>query len=830
MEAGPQVGRLIMVAGLTYDWRVDEQSCTRHEAVLTDLLRTASDGGAFFGRTELPAVDAGVGTDGPLLRRHLTTSRDGERVDWTAEPGDLVADLYAECLRRRRDTRAFRMSTLSHRVFLTDGGLHATLPPVDAAPTDPPSTSVLIGFRFDDILGDTVCHVAASAWSSVPWSENHRPPRIGPPPLEVFDKIDVDWYADHFHDTVTPGIQKLFEEREMRQLLPPVFKRPYRPPVFWLAVPVHKDLKPDAVKYADQLYAPTRRTIATATLAVDDDRDCVVSGAQLNGEVLVLRRLVPTRRRELVPTYLLLPAQVGPPQLAELAAQEDAIRHLVTTLTGLETTAAAVLFDREKDLAIWENHLEVYQRVAERGGQLWDRLATHLLYHSGRSLDRAHRLVQLLHQTMLQGMADVEILATEVAGCVARLDEMRDDLIARFDDKVTETHVSGHDVHREGIRRALTVTGPFERLQRRATDVQEVATRVQGAYQLLLASVSSAFDERRVREGERLEKAGAVLAVVVALVGVVTVLDATLDGWKFVILQVIPTNDVFPWLRVLARLFSGLVALVLVGFPTWMLWRYVLAPRSLGTRAYRKRYREVWDLLRRTTTGRLDLYRADNDPRGRPITPADAGTAEGARGVEHKRELQAREEWRRLDADLSRRFADTWDRVASMADPPRIEQVDVEAAARAAGDTPISSRAIRRDIAHVEMALEKWSLQTLLLTERPRRLFPYGLPRLTALYHACGRLDETEIDPSGATGGRLTAVDEWDFHLVFQRPGLDYDARRCEELRGHLLERSDLDAERKRGKATLLLLDERKIGVPVAGDVQPAEAAASGTT
>lgn len=107
---------------------------------------------------------------------------------------------------------------------------------------------------------------------------------------------------------------------------------------------------------------------------------------------------------------------------------------------------------------------------------------------------------------------------------MTRVESATDQLYTDFDDQLTESH-PGTD----GPRAAIVRAGLFERVSMDAQHRMTEANRIKTIYDDLLRTIGYSFDEWRVREADVLQRLSAGLGVFLALIGVVTVLDATFN-------------------------------------------------------------------------------------------------------------------------------------------------------------------------------------------------------------------------------------------------------------------------------------------------------------
>jgi hypothetical protein len=203
---------------------------------------------------------------------------------------------------------------------------------------------------------------------------------------------------------------------------------------------------------------------------------------------------------------------------------------------------------------------------------------------------------------------------------------------------------------------------------------------------MLLETIGRAFDERRVREGDRLQRPGLSLALAFGVLGLAGVAAATLPIHE-VSGPIVRIMQVFLWTLTF-------IAGVAISYQ-------ILKLRSLGrviTPTFEPRFKKVREFLALVSTDHLDAFRA-SQPRnlqGRPAT------------------------WRDVDKELCGKFVDAWDAVW---DVPKKDQATPE----------LNSY----DVESLRSRVETWTLLALMLTERPRDFSRYSLPRLTCLYRIC---------------------------------------------------------------------------------------------
>ena len=650
----------------------------------------------------------------------------------------FLADLSAACFDDVNTTasREDPLRPFRHRVFL-DAAAFSRITGWEPDTEAHAQFYVVLDLRLSRLNAISICHVNLSVWSGPPWSCHHRPDDVEK--AEV-DLSSPDLIAGRFHETfrevhraTATLLDQSFTVANLR-----VFGRPYRAPIFWGAISADRPEDP-----VDLIGAHGRLDLAGATtelLDLADERDEAVGRSIVDGDLLVLRTFKPDAEIEQdVPTYLLVPAQArsrarrhehthgGSHPSTRLTRQEDAMRRAITRLTDLESEAAACLWDAESDLDIWDNHLHVYSNAADKAGRIWDGLASHLPIERRSPLARLHKSIQLLHQTLIQGVADVDRMLTSVGESQAEVASQITALDNRFRHSFTETRIGG----RRTISEALTATGHFAEVRRRSEAMTSRAGRAAQSYRNLLTAITDSFNERRVRENDVLQRSGAVLAAGVAVFGLITAVNAILDAK----LPVPPSDRWWVWAPILAV--SACLMIVLV---KWAV--SYLRIGKLGGRRYRLVYRRVWRFLRACSSVRLDnLSSMIEDPlavrtelRHHAVESLTAFSE-----AKHAREEARNHVWHHYDRELAQDFAAVWDLIDLLPGDERvIESVSPPDPARAVAAP--SRRAVRRlmarDRRQLQRMVEKWSLRTLLFTERPREMWRYNLVQVTLLYRA----------------------------------------------------------------------------------------------
>ena len=565
---------------------------------------------------------------------------------------------------------------------------------------------ILIDMRFQWIAqGSVLWHTSFTVWSDLPWSVHHR---SGYPAVreqrELSARDAIALIADYeisrtaFRDIIkAPGLSTLR-----------VFGRYYQPPTFLIAVPgmpgnagdgapqpqpqidgapqAQPQAQPQPQPQIDGAPQPQPQgdilpAVASAILGTRQYE--LLPSAPLKSGVDVFRRFLPDRDRDM-PRYLLIPdtrasASVDPAGQEILRGlQEEATANCVTILTDLEAYAASQLGGIDSRMRTRENHLRIYQGVAEQAGTLWDALARLLPDARSERLETVHRSIEMIHQTLLQGVAELDQLSRSIEGALSHIEATADEITDRFDRELAQPAHGREEALRESLR-----GGYIDRLRRYVGEASGSAARVTDSYRMLLDTIGLAFDERRVREGDRMQKASTWLAVAFGVLGLSGVAQATLP---------LPAiNGVLVWG---VQIFLWLVTSAVVAASVYQ-FRKLRGAGRVASYAFERRYRIVREFLADVSTDRLETFQREQRlPGGNPAP---------------------QQSWQELDEKLSDEFIAAW----AIAD-------EAEAAELADYDAP----ALRTRV-------ESWTLRTLMLTERPRDFGRYSLPYLTCLYRIC---------------------------------------------------------------------------------------------
>lgn len=543
---------------------------------------------------------------------------------------------------------------------------------------------ILIDMRFQEVPDSSVLwHTSLSWWSDPPRSGHHCPPDIDWPPSKRLS-ADYAYGLIEAWNKSRRGFRELVRAQGEKPLS--VFDRFYLPPSFLVAVPErhHGDIVTTAE--AAEPYNQSDALLQVSNEMLWTQNYKTLPHALLKGGVNAFRRFLSSENRDAA-RYLLIPDTQAPVRNRKdieswRKIQEEAAATGARILTDLEAYAASKLDDIYSGMRITENHLEIYQGVAVQAGTLWDALARLLPDARRRRLDIVHRSIEMIHQTLLQGVADLDELARKIDGVLSHIEFTADDVADRFHHQLDHPPA---DSRGQALRDSLR-GGYFDQLRRQVREASSTATRVTNSYHMLLETIGRAFDERRVRESDRMQRPGLVLALAFGVLGLSGVAQATL-----------PINPVTGPITHVVQVFLWTLTFIAILGICYQVFKL----RSLGrvvTPNFEPRFKKVREFLAIVSTDHLDDFQ-----RSQPRDQARRTTS-----------------WREVDKELCRRFVDAWG---------------------AAWDVPQEGGATTEldsyDAKPLRSRVETWTLQALMLTERPRDFSRYSLPRLTCLYRIC---------------------------------------------------------------------------------------------
>ncbi|MEJ2862423.1 hypothetical protein [Actinomycetospora flava] len=724
-ESGDQdehpLGLLVLVDVLWARWApltkepAAAQSSLRHDGLLVSLLHGAGSLGDTYGDAALrhvprvPEFERAWARAAPgeraqvdeLLAYHPPEARWSTSQHLDRDRLDIISGLraFGEARTRRApisiDLLEAATNLYSHRVYLEGPQLlRLGAEPQRTIRPGLPTWAGLhacLDFRVRHQLGYFWLYATISLWSSRPQSRRHAPPSpaaVVPADGDIrqFRRLFQQW-RDGFRETLyhhhLPLRPTVLQDADSTS-----FRRKYRAPRFWIVgcrAHAEASTPPQDCRRVQELCraaldVPGPEASDVAVEVVESTRR-VFMGDEM--PLLVLRRL--KRLPEgAAPAYVVAPWRAG-----DEALQEDVVQELIYEFSDVETTIAAHLFDRTTELDIDDGFAGIYEAVVYRASELWDQLALRLPLLRGRELDDLHQLIELVHLTLLQGLADLGYLKAKVSREAALLESANDDDI----DRLTQSFVGSEmpELGR-GLGESLRSGGYVRPIHRWARDVEVSATSALEHFTSLLDAISKAFDERRVRETDRIGSYGVVVALVLGFVGFAA------ETWGAVV--DVPDVDAVPILS-----FIGLIAIATaLGRWIWARWFRTLGSLTVSD-YFRTAYPPVSDYLQLCRTERI--ARLDEVEMARQQDDLDdPETDDLASYTEYHRR------WHEIDLRLARQYAGVVDRLQEI--PSRSERED--------------------GLGGVRAAVELWAVHALLLSERPRTFYDRPLPCLAMMY------------------------------------------------------------------------------------------------
>jgi hypothetical protein len=538
---------------------------------------------------------------------------------------------------------------------------------------------ILIDMRFQKVPDSAVLwHTSLSWWSDPPRSGHHCPRDIDRPSIKSLSDDYVYGLIEAWNKS-RPRFRDMVHAEGQKPLS--VFDRSYMEPSFVVAVPERGRTSRTVAADEGELLHQSDALLRASDEMLWTRNYATLPHALLKGGVSAFRRFLSHGDRDAA-RYLLIPdtqARVSDVRDVESwhKLQEEAAAAGTRILTDLEAYAASKLDGIDSKMRITKNHVEMYQGVAYQAGTLWDALARLLPDARRRRLEIVHRSIEMIHQTLLQGVADLDDLVRNIDGVLSRIEFTADDVADRFHWQLDHPPADSKGL---ALRDSLR-GGYFDRLRRQVHEAKSTASRVTNSYHVLLETIGRAFDERRVREGDRMQRPALSLALAFGVLGLAGVAQATL-----------PINPVKgPVVHIMQVSLWGLTFIVAVAIAY-----QILRLRSLGrivTPGFEPRFKKVREFLAVVSTDHLDDFRRSHDG-----DEADHAS------------------WLDFDKELCRKFVCAWDAAW-----------DVLQGGVTTGPESYEAKPLR-------IRVERWTLQTLMLTERPRDFSRYPLPRLTCLY------------------------------------------------------------------------------------------------
>jgi HEPN domain-containing protein len=641
-----------------------------------------------------------------MAKPELTPFSD-TKTFFKTDKADTVVDFIAEGLRQcelsanRAELRgepgllADQMNLFACRLYLTPqraaGLIHG--PPANSLAV--PGHTV-IDLRFREHLGRYWLYATFSIWT-------HRPPSIDlqdsvenvddavdEPLSEDFLKALRARYSTALRRGFQDHVHAFFPAAQMT-----ILDREYQPPRFWM-------VEGQDHTAATNGHVVGERELLNELLSVAQPGMTGLAAGDIDARAdpcraRMFRRFIPNPRgTHDRPVHLILPQSPATITLEHLWS-------VVEPLSDLEGDAATQLFEIITDIDMYRSQLNLYEKVAAQGSALWDQAALFLPVAEGYRLRRVHRSIELMHQVLLQGIADLEEEAANAQHAIERIEVVAYDLKNRFDRNFTEVPVS----ERVAIRNSLVEAGYFDKARRAARGVHEQSRQVRATYQALLKGITYAFDERRVRETDVLQSVALGFALALGLV----------SSWNEFLARYISLEN---WQGIGGWVGYGLAGIVGVLVAIWLRRRQF--SRLTGHRFRRHFKGKLQKLLTAYSSDRLDRLRAEDRRHALHVLAVDEIESKASNQIatiEHDRVLRKdAESWRRLDQMLARETAQVLD---NLLESPSRERTWTE-------------KLPKSKIRKLHKRVEIWALRALLLTERPRRFCHSALPRLTFLY------------------------------------------------------------------------------------------------
>ncbi len=719
-----QLSRLVRTKAIWIDWRLERDSCDDFVRLLRGLVVDVADPGERW----LGVYGDAGGAD---ERRHLewVTGGDQARTHVTR-----VYERLLNCLTRYPGDVLDHLNQAECQVLLGPSAIAALVGEDQTPHTTSMCALVDLDFQRSRRLKtvDYRCNIRLSMWSGWP---NGR--TLPDPPAAAqhpgFDGI-TDQALVRFRDgtdAVLAGFSGLlgscFDEQELH-----IFGRRYLPPQFFIAVPAGDISLPGLLSGNGS--DPSLLTMARRFLDAGHVDDTTVAISVVKGELIALRRFVPSQRsRTDEPSYVIVQTWPGGLKLAEQSPMliwrrahgategsdktpdDEHVHPAVRSFTELERQVADNLLRLTADTRLYQHHVDVYSAIARRVGQLWDGLALHMPTSKGATLERVHSALQVLHEILLQGVADLAEIVSSIGRTRAEYERVRETLMQRYQRAISERPGRRNPT----IGMSMVDTGHFRRLATSIESARARAQRVQDGYAGLLDAINKAFDERRARESDVLERSSFQLGRALGLLAIVTIAD-------FLAMQAeLPLS---PLAQQALRVTGVAMAAYVVLSVARSYRRARVAGRIMRPR-FARTFRDLQLFLRSVSTPRLTTF-------GRDVENTAVGARAGRTPLDRLRRTaasSAQQQWRRKDAELATAFAELWDRAVTTSDRPRWQAL--RTAVRSG-----RARRLEADLIEIEDDIRAWTVRALLASERPRELHHFPLLELACMYrlvHHC---------------------------------------------------------------------------------------------
>ncbi len=767
------IARLVRTNAIWVDWDLDLDSCERYGRLLHRLIGDHD-----------PTDQRWLGTYRPI-----DDGQDRRTVEWCADRATIDARLAAlrggleTCVKTRPRHVLDALNAVECQVLLGPSAVRETLLDGTVDPDASLCVVVDVTFQRSRLLKSIAyhCNLRLSTWNGWP---------LGPtPPAERSDTVTAREISDETltvfrdgTDAVRRGFSNLlrgcFDERDLS-----IYGRDYRPPQFFIAVPQ------DRVSPSSLLAQDARESLlilARRFLDAGHVDDTSVAVSVVKGELVALRRFVPRQRERIdEPSYVIVPTWRGGVEQGasgsmlrwgrrsgategSLGPDDQHVHPAIRAFTELERHVADDLLRLSDDTKLYEHHVDVYGAIAYGVGRLWDALAMHLPTSTGGRLERVHSAVQLLHEILLQGVADLAEITSQIGRTRAEHERVQATLGQRYERAISERPGSRNQT----IGTSMVQTGHFLRLDTTVKSVRARALRVRDSYSGLLEAMNKAFDERRARESDVLERSSFQLGRALAFLAIVTVIDFAVrqPEWR--------ATWAFAW-RILFYGVAGTAAVGLFATVLHSIWRARIAGRIMPP-PFSMVFGDAHLFVRRLSSQRLDDIDRGLDPYAASDGPMTRGGVSAPAASMTPAEVAV--VWKTEDRSLTDACAALWDRAAAqtgvqhrnraarwLPDRPRLRRAAALMAPRRRARWLLLDR-LEDDMADIERRIRMLSVQALLATERPRRLDRYPLLELSCLYryvHRCGTTSRFLDQPllSDAEWRRVVACHRIEEHV-----------------------------------------------------------------
>ncbi|MGH3625314.1 MAG: hypothetical protein ACRDQ5_26610 [Sciscionella sp.] len=761
------INRIIMVGTSLWDWPLTQEN----SQCLVDLLRTIfesnADGQAWLREPMFMAAsdqeDERRKETGPI--EEIVSSLQDRETDtpgrWLkGRSGDYYKvmtrienelEYVVNRVRSQRLTKeeaADYINSLPLRVCLTGKRTGARFE-IEAPPRP---YYVCMNFGCATAEGNAFCQLSISVWTNPPRSGAYGPyaemlendvEDSGEGDTDREPLVDVEKITDFFQRQVFAGIvRKLNAYFSAATLM--IQGRPYFPPTFWALIPTDNQY---LIPRMDQGSALVETT--TRLLRADNVKSSVVSASEMMGEVRVFRRLIPVQGHADFPSYVLIPHFSAPRENDQkvFAEQEQVTGAVIMDLARLEVQVAAALFIADSKLTILEHYARVYSASAERAAGLWDALAMHLPMSEGATLDEVHKIIQLMHQVLLQGVVDLEYATGEINRAIVQLTEHKERIGEQLRRRLPGDPVRGWE---STVGDSLLESGYLDFEHRRLREAAGNISTINRNCGELLDSMTLAFDERRARELDRLQRSNSMLSGVLTVVTLISLFDFTFDTGLVV-------NGALRYLPLGASWVIEALVLAWVG-------RQALGFKSnaqLASAEFKERYDRVRRFQRTVSTVQL--------ARTKRIWNKTIAAGE----MSQKEEQESFDRWARFDADLVTELGRIWQQIESL--DSQISSISERA--EDPGSIELDMKP-KDELAELRSRAEIWGLQATLFTERPLYLHEYPLPGLICAF-ALISTRRTSFMQNPLFGDTYNAVSEVDILFTLREVGYTRrDARR----------------------------------------------------